>query len=57
MKNLEELEELINDLLIFFDYESVNVSRLAHKAGLKEYKKFEKALNEAYKIKDNGNRT
>ena len=40
-------EEIIKGLLIYLEDVEINATKMVKKVGLKEYKKFYKALNEA----------
>lgn len=43
--------EIINGLLIYFDNSDINITKLVNDVGYSSYKKFQKALDEAYKLK------
>jgi hypothetical protein len=43
-------EEIIKGLMLMLADENINVVKLSKRIGFKNYKKFEKALEEAFKI-------
>ena len=46
-------EEIIKGLMLMLEDENINVMALSKRIGFKNYKKFEKAMDEAFKIIEN----
>ena len=46
-------KEIIKGLMLMLEDEEINVMSLSKRIGFKNYKKFEKALEEAFKIIEN----
>jgi hypothetical protein len=46
-------KEIIQGLMLMLKDENINVTKLAQRIGLKNYKKFDKAYQEAFKIISN----
>jgi hypothetical protein len=47
-------EEIIDGLMLKLADENINVTSLTKRIGFKNYKRFEKAMEEAFKLKENG---
>ena len=47
-------KEIIEGLMLMLEDENINVTKLVQRIGFKNYKRFEKSMEEAFKIVENG---